>query len=224
MREIDLFKSSFDFDKNVEQKALHLLRESAQHFISLPVEIIREIIDILAFKKRGYYYNIEDTHQHPLKINKYLGKYIGGHNGLVEVSYNGWTEDFNEVVTLKHLSYLTEQELPIYHIGDYLDIKTPLGIGWFVGLIWNIKFVNNEQFLTIIYKIKKEKKIMIAKDIPIYYKYICPMSRHTKHWASVIPTDFAYFLKKIPIAQRPIQWARHLATRKNYTTHEYTPL
>ena len=224
MREIDIFRRSFDFDKNVGQKTLHLLRESAQHFISLPVEIIREIIDILAFKKRGYYYNIEDTHQYPLKINKYLGKYIGGHNGLVEVSYNGWTEDFNEVVTLKHLSYLTEQELPIYHIGDYLDIKTPLGIGWFVGLIWNIKFVNNEQFLTIIYKIKKEKKIMIAKDIPIYYKYICPMSRHTKHWASVIPTDFAYFLKKIPIAQRPIQWARHLATRKNYTTHEYTPL
>ena len=73
-------------------------------------------------------------------------------------------------------------------------------------------------------KIKDPKKIMIAKNVPIYYKYICPMRRHTRHWPSVIPTDFAHFLKKIPIAQRPIQWARHLATRKNYTIHEYTPL
>ena len=224
MREIDFFNNSFNFDKNISLKAVHLLRESAQYFISLPTEIIREIVYMLAFKKKGYYYNIQDTHQYPLKINKYLGKYIGGRNSSVEVSYNGWTNNFNEIVTLGHLTYLTKQDIPLYHLGDYLDIKTPLGIGWCVGLIWNIKIVNNEQFLTIIYKIKKEKKIMIAKDIPIYYKYICPMSRHTKYWESVIPTDFAHFLKKIPISQRPIQWARHLATRKNYTVHEYTPL
>lgn len=224
MREIEIFRRSFDFDKNVGKKALHLLRQSAQYFISLPVEIIREIVGMLVFKKQGYYYNIEDSHTYPLKINKYLGKYIGGHNSLVEVSFNGWTDKFNEVVTLKHLSYLTKQDMPSYHTGDYLDIKTPLDNKWFVGLIWNIKFVNNEQFLTIIYKIKREKKLMIATGIPIYYKYMSPMSRHTKHWVSVIPTDFAHYLKKIPIAQRPIQWARHLATMKKYTTYEYTPL
>ena len=223
-KEIDLFKRSFNFDKNIAKKAIYLLRESTQHFISLPIEIIREIVDILSFKKTGYYYSIRDTYTYPLKINNYLGKIVEKHNGLAEVSYNGWTDDFNETVTLKYLSYLTEKDMPRYYIGSYLDIKSLLDNKWFVGLIWDIKFVNDEQFLTILYKIKDEKKLMIAKNVPIYYKYMCPVSRHTKHWPSVYPTDYKHYLTKIPITQRPIQWARHLAVMKNYDTHEYSPL
>jgi len=224
MREIDLFRNSFNFDKNIAKKALHLLRESAQHFIGLPVEIIREIIDMLAFKKPGYYYNIRDTFQWPNEVNKYLGKYIGRHNDLVKVSYNGWTDNYNETVDLKYLTYLTPKEYPSYEIGNYLDIKEPNDISWFVGLIWDIKFVNDEKFLTILYKIKDLKILMIAKNVPIYYKYICPVSRHTRHWPSVFPTDYKHYLAKIPIKQRPVQWARHLASIKNYDTYEYTPL
>lgn len=224
MREIDLFRNSFNFDKNIAKKAIHLLRESAQHFISLPIEIIREIVDILAFKKAGYYYSIRDTYTYPLKINNYLGKYINNSNGLAEVSYNGWTDNFNETVDLKYLSYLTPNEYPYYEIGNYVDIKAPNNYGWFVGLIWDIKCINNEQFLTMIYKIKDLKTLMIATDVPVYYKYICPVNRHTRNWESVYPTDYKRYLTTIPIKQRPVQWARHLAVRKNYDTHEYSPL
>lgn len=224
MREIEFFNQSFNFDKNIGKKALHLLRQSARHFISLPVDIIREIVNILTFKKKGYYYSIKDNHHYPLKINNYIGKYLAEFGDLAKVSYNGWTKDFDEKVVIKNLNYLTEKDRPNYCIGGYLDIKTPLRNLWFVGLIWNINIINNEKFLTIIYKIKREKKLMIATGIPIYYKYMCPMNRHTKQWATVVPTDFAHFLKKIPIAQRPIQWARHLAFRKNYTVYEYAPL
>ena len=226
MREIDFFRKSFNFDNNIVKKIVYILRPSAPLVNTLPIEIIREIVNMLAFKKPGYYYKIQDNFRCPNKVNIYLGKYIENYYELINVSYNGWTDDFNENVPLKNITYLTKDDIPNYNIGDYLDIKhsTPSINKWYVGIIWDIKYINDEMFLTILYKIKFDRKLMIAIDVPIYYKYISPMRLHTKHWASVIPTDFKYYLTSMPISSTPIQWAQQLATERNYTLHKYIPL
>ena len=194
MREIEIFRKSFNFDNNIVSKTLYLLRHSSRHFNTLPVEIIREIVNMIAFKKKGYYYNIRDTFQWPHEVNKYLGKYIGRQNDLIKVSYNGWGDDYNESVPLKNISYLNKDAIPGYYRGGYLDIMNPYDNKWFVGLIWETQIINNEKFFTIIYKININKKLMIVTGVPIYYKYMCPMRSHTKYWPVRLPTDYKFHL------------------------------
>jgi len=184
----ELFEKSFTFEKNLKNKACYLLSNKTPYFKMLPTLLIYEIFKILAFVEKGFYYYVADLSKYPNKINRYIGKCCEIKDDLFKISYMGWNDEFNEWVPRKNITYLDKIQYPKYSIGGYLDILHDSSV-WFQGIIINI---NKQQRLTVIYKIKTEKRYIMVKNIPLYYKYIAPHKRHTfTVWRT--PREFELF-------------------------------
>ena len=180
MNENEKFIESFNFDLNYEKKSLLILSNKTNYFNILPIDLIREVIEYVSFRKKGFYYFIQDSSNYPNKSNKYLGTIKSRCGKKALVSYNGWNDSFDEQVNISQISFLQKNQYPLYVIGDLLDILDKKTSLWFLGGVLDIKFINNQQFLTIIYLRGGEyKEIIIVKDIPVYYKYIATKYMHT---------------------------------------------
>jgi len=179
MTENEKFIRSFNFDINYKHKVLLILKNKQQYFSILPIELIKEIITFIIFRKKGFYYFIQDNSIYPNISNKYLGTIKSRCGKTALVSYNGWNDNFDEQVNINQISFLRKTQYPLYFVGDYLDILDKKTNLWFLGSVLNIEIKNNIQLLTILYVKYNTKEIIIANNIPIYYKYITEKNRHT---------------------------------------------
>tara|TARA_B110000971_G_C19781986_1_gene395759 strand:+ start:78 stop:716 length:639 start_codon:yes stop_codon:yes gene_type:complete len=195
MSQFNIFNKSFKFDNNAPKKVVHILRQKALYFNILPECIIREIFGFISGKKKGYYYYIQDNSIYPKKINKYLGKITEKQINRVKVSYNGWNRNFDEWVSLKHITYLRDSQYPLYFPGmllEFCDIS--IGNKWYLSIITNVTNRDNNTFIDILYTCGIIKKNIIVKNIPIYYKYITAFLLHTSSFTQAAKLRRTYRL------------------------------
>ena len=143
-------------------------------------------MDLFLGKKKGYYYYIQDNSVYPKKINKYLGKITEKQTNMVKVSYNGWNKNFDEWVSLKHITYLRDSQYPIYFPGmllEFCDIS--IGNNWYQSIITNVTNRDNNTFIDILYTRGIIRQNTIVKNIPIYYKHITYFLLHSSSFTEV---------------------------------------
>lgn len=217
MSDNERYKSSFNFNESISNKRCILLSNNTPCFNKLPVSVIRYIFKMVATIADGYYYYITDLHSYPKKFNKYIGRCCEQKKNSVKISYNGWNDSFDEWVPRQNISYLDKTQMPVYHVGDNLDILDKVSSEWFNGLVCDVRFTDNYPILTVIYRLRKSKKLIIMKDIPIYYKYISPSKRHTgKVWHKAPLSSKIFNFYKQRNYEELINHVKTIATRIRY--------
>ena len=215
----NFFEKSFNFDITLTNKKTFILRNNSTFFNKLPIEIIQKIFKMLAFISEGYYYYVRDLSIYPNIINRYIGKCCAIKNNYAKISYNGWNDSFDEWVPVKNISYLDKTQMPVYKRGEYLDILDTFTCEWYKGIICGIESTNNQFFLTVIYRVKLQKKFILVMNIPIYYKFIAPYKRHTfRVWNNGISNRFFNFYRQRNY-QDLIQYIKDKITYLGYKLH-----